>query len=101
MSSTILGIFASSGASASVGTFVAITHDNSPYISVYPWSAGFGTKLSNPATLKMAFFEFFCCVRVQSAPKISNAMHQILNRVQQTAGSWVKKVLHELLVLEF
>ena len=27
--------------------------------------------------------------RVQSAPKISNAMHQILNRVQQAAGSWV------------
>jgi hypothetical protein len=33
-------------------SYVALGHQNSPYISVYPWSgSGFGTKISNPATL--------------------------------------------------
>lgn len=32
--------------------FVAVSHANSPYITVYPWSSsGFGTKFSDPATL--------------------------------------------------
>ena len=30
---------------------IAVGHDNSPYVSVYPWDAGFGTKYSNPSTL--------------------------------------------------
>ena len=30
---------------------IAVAHDVSPYISTYPWSAGFGTKYANPATL--------------------------------------------------
>jgi hypothetical protein len=32
---------------------IAVGHDNSPYITAYPWSraTGFGTKLGNPATL--------------------------------------------------
>ena len=30
---------------------IAVTHFDSPYISVYPWSSGFGTKYADPATL--------------------------------------------------
>ena len=30
---------------------IAIAHTTTPYISVYPWSSGFGTKYANPATL--------------------------------------------------
>jgi len=31
---------------------IALAHDTSPFISVYPWSvSGFGTKYANPATL--------------------------------------------------
>ena len=30
---------------------IAVAHFTSPRISVYPWSFGFGTKYSNPATL--------------------------------------------------
>ena len=30
---------------------IAVAHFTSPYISVYPWSAGFGTKYANPSTL--------------------------------------------------
>ena len=30
---------------------IAVAHDTTPYISVYPWSSGFGTKYTNPATL--------------------------------------------------
>ena len=30
---------------------IAVSHATSPYISVYPWSSGFGTKYSNPSTL--------------------------------------------------
>ena len=33
------------------GSDIAVAHDTSPYISVYPWSSGFGTKYANPATL--------------------------------------------------
>ena len=29
---------------------IAVSHDTSPYISVYPWSSGFGTKYSDPST---------------------------------------------------
>ena len=29
---------------------VAVSHTTSPYVSVYAWSAGFGTKYANPAT---------------------------------------------------
>ena len=31
--------------------YIAVAHDVSPYISVYPWSSGFGTKYADPATL--------------------------------------------------
>jgi hypothetical protein len=30
---------------------IAVAHFTSPYISVYPWSSGFGTKYANPSTL--------------------------------------------------
>ena len=30
---------------------IAVAHDTTPYISVYPWSSGFGTKYANPTTL--------------------------------------------------
>ena len=30
---------------------LAVAHYTSPYISVYPWSSGFGTKYSDPSTL--------------------------------------------------
>jgi hypothetical protein len=35
------------------GTAVAVVHDTTPFVTVYPWSSGggFGTKLTNPATL--------------------------------------------------
>ena len=34
------------------GDALAVSHANSPYITVYPWStSGFGTKYSNPASL--------------------------------------------------
>ena len=29
---------------------VAVAHSTAPYITVYPWSSGFGTKYANPAT---------------------------------------------------
>jgi hypothetical protein len=32
------------------GDAIAIAHFNSPYISAYPWSAGFGTKYAAPVT---------------------------------------------------
>jgi 3D (Asp-Asp-Asp) domain-containing protein len=31
--------------------YIAVAHATSPFISVYPWSGGFGTKYSDPATL--------------------------------------------------
>jgi hypothetical protein len=33
------------------GANIAVAHFTSPFISVYPWSPGFGTKYANPATL--------------------------------------------------
>jgi hypothetical protein len=33
------------------GTALAVAHLNSPYITAYPWSGGFGTKYSDPSTL--------------------------------------------------
>ena len=30
---------------------IAVAHTTTPYVSTYPWSSGFGTKRSNPATL--------------------------------------------------
>lgn len=40
-------------ARTAVGTALAVAHDTTPFVSVYPWSSGggFGTKLANPATL--------------------------------------------------
>ena len=32
-------------------TAIAVAHTTTPFISTYPWSAGFGTKYANPATL--------------------------------------------------
>ena len=31
--------------------FIAIAHQDSPFITAYPWSSGFGTKYADPATL--------------------------------------------------
>jgi len=38
---------------ASPTFYVAVSHSTSPYISIYPWTsaAGFGSKISNPASL--------------------------------------------------
>ena len=30
--------------------YIAVSHDTSPYISTYPWTTGFGTKIADPAT---------------------------------------------------
>jgi hypothetical protein len=46
--SLILGIIASS---LKVSGFLAVGHNTSPFITAYPWLAGFGTKYANPATL--------------------------------------------------
>jgi len=46
----ILGIIASSFRAA-LAQFIAIAHTTTPFISTYPFSAGFGTKYANPATL--------------------------------------------------
>jgi hypothetical protein len=29
---------------------IAVSHANSPHVSAYPWSSGFGTKYANPAS---------------------------------------------------
>ena len=34
---------------------IAVGHATTPYVSVYPWSSGFGTKYANPATLPLGF----------------------------------------------
>ena len=33
------------------GSDIAVAHFTSPFISVYPWSSGFGAKYADPATL--------------------------------------------------
>ena len=33
------------------GSLIAVSHGTSPYIGVYPWGSGFGTKYSDPSTL--------------------------------------------------
>ena len=38
-------------AASDTEVFVAVAHNNSPRVSAYPFSAGFGTKYANPATL--------------------------------------------------
>ena len=45
------GLRAAAAAFSPDGTTIAVAHGVTPYISVYPFSAGFGTKYSNPATL--------------------------------------------------
>lgn len=30
---------------------LAVGHNNSPYVTAYPWSGGFGSPVANPATL--------------------------------------------------
>ena len=42
-------------AAAGGGSDIAVAHTTSPFISVYPWSSGFGTKYANPATLPTGF----------------------------------------------
>ena len=46
----ILNLFTGYSAGIKI-TAIAVSHDVTPYISTYPWSAGFGTKYSDPATL--------------------------------------------------
>ena len=36
---------------AFAGDHIAVAHSNSPYVSVYPWTGSFGTKVADPATL--------------------------------------------------
>ena len=49
----IPGIWASSKRSSAPAatSFLAVGHETSPYVSVYPFSSGLGTKYANPATL--------------------------------------------------
>lgn len=57
----------------------AVTHSSSPYINVYPWDNGFGTKLSDPSTLPagqgkaVAFSpdKKFIAVAHETSPRIS------------------------------
>ena len=35
--------------------YVAVAHTSTPYLTIYPWSAGYGTKYSNPATLPPSY----------------------------------------------
>jgi len=51
MSGLVLGIVASSGGGGVLLTDIAVAHDSSPFVSAYPFSAGFGTKYADPATL--------------------------------------------------
>jgi len=45
-------LLAAKAASTPTAKYIAVAHDNSPYISAYPWSSsGFGTKYSDPGTL--------------------------------------------------
>jgi len=37
--------------SVSPSRYIAIAHATTPFISTYPWSAGFGAKYADPATL--------------------------------------------------
>ena len=48
-----LGLRAAASNNLNSGKDLAISQDNIPRISVYPWTSGsgFGTKYSNPATL--------------------------------------------------
>ena len=34
-----------------ISSAIVLAIETSPYITAYPWSSGFGTKYSNPATL--------------------------------------------------
>ena len=45
--------FGASGTLAGAYYVVAVAHNTSPYVSVYPWTSGtgFGTKYSDPSTL--------------------------------------------------
>ena len=47
----IIGILASAGGAAANSAAIAVAHATSPFISVYQWSAGFGAKYADPATL--------------------------------------------------
>ena len=31
--------------------YLAVAHGTTPFVTAYPWSAGFGTKFTNPGTL--------------------------------------------------
>jgi hypothetical protein len=46
-----LGILGGQLTAAAREADIAVAHRNSPFITAYPWSAGFGTKYANPATL--------------------------------------------------
>jgi hypothetical protein len=46
-----LGILAGTGPSYAANTLIAVSHETTPFITAYPFNAGFGTKFSNPATL--------------------------------------------------
>ena len=43
-----LGFLAPKGARQ---VYLAVPHGTSPFISIYPWDSGFGTKYANPSTL--------------------------------------------------
>lgn len=43
---TVAGVFFTTPAPVDI----AVGHNNTPYITAYPWSSGFGTKYSDPGT---------------------------------------------------
>ncbi len=44
------------GGGGTTSYYLAVGHDVSPYLTVYPWSAsGFGAKFANPATLPAGY----------------------------------------------
>lgn len=51
LSAIALSSYGFSRGSAVGDKYIAIAYNTSPRILVYPWSAGFGTKYANPATL--------------------------------------------------
>jgi len=59
------------------GNQIAVAHDSSPFISAYPFSAGFGTKYADPGTLPVgrgygvAFNSDSIAVGHQSSPSIT------------------------------
>ena len=51
MSGVQQAVFQNQRSFVPAGPAIAVAYNDTPFISTYPWSAGFGTKYANPATL--------------------------------------------------